>query len=200
MALQVNFCCLCFKDFLFLCLVLSNSKAEFLGEDVKIKFIFDSYDYDNHDMANTSSILFPFSYNLRNVSLAQYHPGEGNTRQYDPDEGNTSNRRENMPGRSLEIGQPDKNKIGTDITEVSSLQGEGDKKCLDKLVIETFTEYKEELKCDHSYDRQCHTSYITTYQGQQTLYRQVQDTLYTASDNVKTHKRLSALYNLLMAV
>ena len=29
------------------------------------------------------------------------------------------------------------------------------------------TEYDEVITCDHSYDRRCHTSYVTTFQAQQ---------------------------------
>ena len=62
----------CFKDLLFLCLIFSHSQAELLGEDVRIKFIFDAYDYHDN-MENTSSLPFPFSYDIRNISLVEYY-------------------------------------------------------------------------------------------------------------------------------
>ena len=55
--------------FLQIYLVLSWSQVEFVGEDVKIKFVFDPFE-DYQEWTNTSSVGdFPFSTNLRNVSL-----------------------------------------------------------------------------------------------------------------------------------
>jgi len=176
----------CFKDFIFLSLIFSHSKAELLGQDVKIKFIFDSYDYDNQE--NTSSMAFPFSYDIRNISLVEYYRDKEDDKMDDrkkykeddtlddrvddnedgtmhagrdeKEDKNMNDRRDVLPGRSLDIG-----KDGQDKNYISGVLGE--KRCVDKVVIETITEYKEEIKCDHSYDKQCHTSYLTAYDGQQ---------------------------------
>ena len=41
------------------------------------------------------------------------------------------------------------------------------KKCIDKVEMVEETEYDEVIKCEHSYDKKCHTTYITSYQSQQ---------------------------------
>ena len=45
--------------------------------------------------------------------------------------------------------------------------GNDGKRCIDKVEMTTVTEYDEEVQCDHSYDKRCHTSYVTTFQSQQ---------------------------------
>jgi len=44
---------------------------------------------------------------------------------------------------------------------------EGGRKCVDKVMMLEETVYDEVITCDHSYDKRCHTSYITTYESQQ---------------------------------
>ena len=87
-----------------------------LGEDVRIKFIFDAYDYHDN-MENTSSLPFPFSYDIRNISLADYYRDkEDNARDNRRDDKDDTmddsrdemkdgmgDRRDDMPGRSLDI-------------------------------------------------------------------------------------------------
>jgi len=41
------------------------------------------------------------------------------------------------------------------------------KKCIDKIETVQEIEYDEVEKCDHSYDKQCHTSYVTEFESQQ---------------------------------
>merc|ERR1711990_1180272 len=41
------------------------------------------------------------------------------------------------------------------------------KKCVKKVEMVNVTEYDEEVHCDHSYDRRCHTTYVTNYESQQ---------------------------------
>jgi len=45
--------------------------------------------------------------------------------------------------------------------------GNDGKRCIDKMVLVEETEYEERVQCDHSYDRRCHTTYVTTYVSQQ---------------------------------
>merc|ERR1719260_328394 len=121
----------CFKDFIFLSLIITHSQAQLLGQDVKIKFIFDSYDYDNQE--NTSSMAFPFSYDIRNISLVEYYrdkeddkmdgkkkykeddtmddridDNEDDTmhaRRDEKEDKNMNDRRDVLPGRYLDIGK-----------------------------------------------------------------------------------------------
>merc|ERR1712212_1035349 len=41
------------------------------------------------------------------------------------------------------------------------------KRCIDKVEMVEETEYDEVVQCDHSYDRRCHTTYVTNYESQQ---------------------------------
>jgi len=45
--------------------------------------------------------------------------------------------------------------------------GSDGKRCIDKVEVIEETEYDEVEQCDHSYDKRCHTSYVTNYDSQQ---------------------------------
>ena len=45
--------------------------------------------------------------------------------------------------------------------------GSDGKRCIDKVEMIEETEYDEVVQCDHSYDRRCHTTYVTNYDSQQ---------------------------------
>merc|ERR1712198_331178 len=69
--------------------------------------------------------------------------------------------------------KPRVDRQGSDATDVSfaavaaaSPGGDG-KRCIDKVEVVEETEYDETVQCDHSYDRRCHTTYVTNYESQQ---------------------------------
>merc|ERR1711971_348499 len=45
--------------------------------------------------------------------------------------------------------------------------GQDGKRCIDKVEMVEETEYDDVVQCDHSYDRRCHTTYVTNYESQQ---------------------------------
>jgi len=45
--------------------------------------------------------------------------------------------------------------------------GADGKRCIDKVETVEETEYDDVVQCDHSYDRRCHTTYVTNYDPQQ---------------------------------
>merc|ERR1712142_317198 len=45
--------------------------------------------------------------------------------------------------------------------------GSDGKKCIDKVEMVVETEYDDVVQCDHSYDKRCHTPYVTNYESQQ---------------------------------
>merc|ERR1711970_886299 len=45
--------------------------------------------------------------------------------------------------------------------------GRDGKRCIDKVEVVEHTEYDEQVQCDHSYDKRCHTTYVTNYESQQ---------------------------------
>ena len=40
---------------------------------------------------------------------------------------------------------------------------ENGRKCVDKMMLKSETVYEEVMRCDHSYDERCHTTYVTSY-------------------------------------
>merc|ERR1712106_306426 len=45
--------------------------------------------------------------------------------------------------------------------------GADGKRCIDKVEMVEETEYGDVVQCDHSYDKRCHTTYVTNYESQQ---------------------------------
>merc|ERR1711892_954821 len=45
--------------------------------------------------------------------------------------------------------------------------GSDGKRCIDKVDMVEETEYDDVVQCDHSYDKRCHTTYVTNYESQQ---------------------------------
>merc|ERR1711970_30460 len=45
--------------------------------------------------------------------------------------------------------------------------GADGKKCIDKVEMVEETEYDDVVQCDRSYDKRCHTTYVTNYESQQ---------------------------------
>merc|ERR1712002_826397 len=57
---------------------------------------------------------------------------------------------------------------GVSFGDVAGASPGGDgKRCIDKVEMVEETEYDEVVQCDHSYDRRCHTTYVTNYESQQ---------------------------------
>ena len=57
---------------------------------------------------------------------------------------------------------------GVSLTELAAARPDGDgKRCVDKVEMVEETEYDELVQCDHSYDKRCHTTYVTNYDTQQ---------------------------------
>ena len=74
------------------------------------------------------------------------------------------------PSRALDSRS---NRQGDSATDVSfrAVSGAGPgndgKRCIDKVEMVEETEYDDVVQCDHSYDRRCHTTYVTQYESQQ---------------------------------
>ena len=71
-----------------------------------------------------------------------------------------------------EVRQKDIFQGGSDQTvsfrEVAGASPGGDgKRCIDKVEMVEETEYDDVVQCDHSYDKRCHTTYVTNYESQQ---------------------------------
>ena len=49
----------------------------------------------------------------------------------------------------------------------ASAPGPDGKRCIDKVEMVEELEYDDVVQCDHSYDKRCHTTYVTNYDSQQ---------------------------------
>jgi len=49
----------------------------------------------------------------------------------------------------------------------SARRGSDGKRCIDKVLMVEEIEYDDVVTCDHSYDKRCHTTYVTNYESQQ---------------------------------
>merc|ERR1712106_32804 len=56
---------------------------------------------------------------------------------------------------------------GDDADTSFGAPGSDGKKCIDKVEMVEETEYDDVVQCDHSYDKRCHTTYVTNYESQQ---------------------------------
>jgi len=60
------------------------------------------------------------------------------------------------------------NSNGVSFDEVAGTRpGNDGKRCIDKVEMIEETEYDDVVQCDHSYDKRCHTTYVTNYESQQ---------------------------------
>merc|ERR1711970_1265414 len=58
--------------------------------------------------------------------------------------------------------------VAVDFGAVAAAGPDADgKKCIDKVEMVEETEYDDVVQCDHSYDKRCHTTYVTNYESQQ---------------------------------
>merc|ERR1711942_186932 len=58
--------------------------------------------------------------------------------------------------------------VAVDFGAVAAAGPDADgKKCIDKVEMIEETEYDDVVQCDHSYDKGCHTTYVTNYESQQ---------------------------------
>jgi len=56
---------------------------------------------------------------------------------------------------------------GNDVPVDFASVAEAGQRCIDKVEMVEETEYDDVVQCDHSYDRRCHTTYVTQYESQQ---------------------------------
>jgi len=100
---------------------------------------------DNHGQAQHANERRP-SVQLPVVNANQGRRGGGNRRPAESDTGLS----------------------GVSFSDVAGANpGRDGKRCIDKVEMIEETEYDEVVQCDHSYDRRCHTTYVTNYESQQ---------------------------------
>merc|ERR1712156_138955 len=72
------------------------------------------------------------------------------------------------PFSSLQSRDNRQGEADTDVSfpAVAAASADG-KRCIDKVEMIEEIEYDDVVQCDHSYDRRCHTTYVTQYESQQ---------------------------------
>merc|ERR1711936_787907 len=96
--------------------------------------------------------------------------------------GNHHDNHHEEPARRAFTGLDSRNqRQGGDDTDVSfpsvaaARPGNDGKRCIDKVEMIEETEYDEVVQCDHSYDRRCHTTYVTQYESECWTKQEVHD-------------------------
>jgi len=123
---------------------------------------------DQRSLANT----FPF--NARGGNNKHQHQGHqegpqfGQRQQFQDLSARDARQRNRNQNRGNNNGGQDVKESPPSFDDVAAARpGNDGKRCIDKVEMTTVTEYDEEVKCDHSYDKRCHTTYITNYESQQ---------------------------------
>merc|ERR1711879_719397 len=111
---------------------------------------------DQRSLVNT----FPFNSN-EGVDGHHGHHGEGHHGEGHHDARNPSVQLEARAQR-----QGDDTDVSFPAVAAAGPGADG-KRCIDKVEMVEETEYDDVVQCDHSYDRRCHTTYVTNYESQQ---------------------------------
>merc|ERR1712170_269390 len=72
---------------------------------------------------------------------------------------------QNLGARAQRQGASDASTSFADVAGASP--GPDGKRCIDKVEMIEEIEYDDVVQCDHSYDKRCHTTYVTNYDSQQ---------------------------------
>ena len=127
------------------------------------------YDRNGKSLVNT----FPFNQNEEGQhqhghheeSHGEDHHAHGHDHQ---EAGNHDQRQAGVQDTARDSRQSEESELSVSFSNVAATQPDGDgKRCVDKLQMVEEIEYEEVITCDHSYDKRCHTTYITNYDSQQ---------------------------------
>merc|ERR1740137_298101 len=118
--------------------IAADKEHWFINEDIQNELTKEDFKRNDKSLLN----LFPF--HLQNVSQTHdaSHSDHHDTHKID---------------RATEI---------LDQLSITDPDSSG-RRCVDKVMMREETEYDEILTCDHSYDKRCHTSYVTKYEPHQ---------------------------------
>ena len=107
-------------------------------------------------MRQDRSLLNTFPFNQENHDPAAHH-GDHHAVHAEHNEASQS-----LP--AINSAQGD---AGVSFSEVAAAKEVAGKRCIDKVEMVEHTETDEVVQCDHSYDKRCHTTYVTNYESQQ---------------------------------
>merc|ERR1711881_545667 len=123
--------------------------------------------FSDHLNRKGKNLLGTFPFNAQEGDLHQHHGdhhGHGG-RDHDDHHGAGHHDTSSLSSRAIRQGD-----AGADVSfgaVAGSTPGSDGKRCIDKVEMVEETEYDEVVQCDHTYDRRCHTSYVTQYESQQ---------------------------------
>ena len=101
---------------------------------------------------------FPFSANEGNAREHHAHHEDDTAKDSAATAATSDTIRDSKQGSESNVG----------FNEVAEARpGRDGKRCVDKQVTVTETVYDDVVQCDHSYDKRCHTSFVTNYESQQ---------------------------------
>merc|ERR1711988_563534 len=110
---------------------------------------------DQRSLVNT----FPFNAN------DDHHHGDHHDHHGDHGDHAARTPAQNLGARAQRQGAGD---APTSFAAVASASpGSDGKRCIDKVEMIEEIEYDDVVQCDHSYDKRCHTTYVTNYDSQQ---------------------------------
>ena len=103
---------------------------------------------------SAKSLVNTFPFNA-NAEAEDHHEHHGEHEHHEANEPS-----QNLDSRFARQGGED---VAVDFGAVAA----AGKKCIDKVEMVEETEYDDVVQCDHSYDKRCHTTYVTNYESQQ---------------------------------
>merc|ERR1712121_353903 len=107
---------------------------------------------NNNQARDQRSLLNTFPFNQGGEQHHGDHHGEHNARQ---------------PSRQLPVPVAQQGEGAPSFDDVAGASEVDGKRCIDKVEMVEQIEYDEVVQCDHSYDKRCHTTYVTNYESQQ---------------------------------
>jgi len=108
----------------------------------------------NHEQRGERSLVNTFPFNSKAAAENHHHD------HHDQHEASPRQSFNDIPARADRQGSD-----GPDVN-FGAVAAAG-KKCIDKVEMVEETEYDDVVQCDHSYDKRCHTTYVTNYESQQ---------------------------------
>merc|ERR1712152_8430 len=126
---------------------------------------------ENQEPRDERSLVNTFPFNARNDhgEHHDHHEHHSEPQQFqnlEPIDARQRNRNRNRNPPPRGGGGGDSQPVS--FNEVSAAgPGADGKRCIDKVEMIEETEYDDVVQCDHSYDKRCHTTYVTNYESQQ---------------------------------
>jgi len=106
------------------------------------------------------SLLGTFPFNAQAADHGEHHEHHGEHHEH-----HAASPSQALDSRNARQGSGDESVAFADVAAAGP--GPDGKKCIDKVEMVEETEYDDVVQCDHSYDKRCHTTYVTNYESQQ---------------------------------